>query len=197
MGQQIKNRRMRKKKHQSDSDYDEAEDAKHHLSEDEDDDDTDTEELIQSQSNNNKQQQTMNINPSYLGRTTKEIIDIDSGGDDMQIIGSCKQKKKRKRHKKHHSKKKRKKKKKSMSMSTMESANPLSSAFCAVDYLKHRTPLYQVNTINIDNINDRRGELSTAQFVVGDWKFRVLVYPFGVDNVDCSLMNNQFMSVYL
>merc|ERR1712228_270811 len=25
----------------------------------------------------------------------------------------------------------------------------------------------------------------------------VLVYPFGVDNVDCSLMNNQFMSVYL
>jgi len=67
------------------------------------------------------------------------------------------------------------------------SCNPLSDQFCAVDYLKHRTPLYQVNTINIDNIYTRKGELSTAHFVVGDWKFRVLVYPFGVDNPSYSL----------
>merc|ERR1712176_984610 len=93
--------------------------------------------------------------------------------------------------------KKTKRKKKKKKKAKRDSVNPLSLSFNAVDYLKHRTPLYQVNTINIDNIHERRGELSTAQFVVGDWKFRVLVYPFGVDNVDCTMMNNQYMSVYL
>lgn len=77
------------------------------------------------------------------------------------------------------------------------SCNPLSDAFSAVDYLKHRTPLYQVNTINIDDMYSRKGELSTAHFVVGDWRFRVLVYPFGVDNPSYSLCNNSYMSVYL
>lgn len=42
------------------------------------------------------------------------------------------------------------------------SCNPLSSSFSAVDYLKHRTPLYQVNTINIDDMYSRKGELSTV-----------------------------------
>eukprot|EP01084_Bolivina_argentea_P138066 243159_1 len=79
----------------------------------------------------------------------------------------------------------------------VDTFNPLSDNFNAVDYLKHRTPLYQVNTINIDNIYERKGELSTAHFVVGDWKFRVLVYPFGIDNPSYSLMNNSYMSVYL
>ena len=36
-----------------------------------------------------------------------------------------------------------------------------------------------------------------AHFVVGDWRFRVLVYPFGVDNPTYSLCNNSYMSVYL
>jgi len=50
---------------------------------------------------------------------------------------------------------------------------------------------YQVNTIRIMNIQNRRGELATAEFSVGGAVWRVLVYPFGKQNF------NMGMSVYL
>merc|ERR1719319_284591 len=37
----------------------------------------------------------------------------------------------------------------------------------------------QVNTINITNVKERKGELATAFFKVGNSEWRVLVYVFG------------------
>eukprot|EP01083_Nonionella_stella_P268004 905663_1 len=177
-----------------DSDYDEVEDAKNHCSSD-DGIVEEEEDVVMCSNNTNATIAIIPTNPSYLGKTKGaiQIINILDDDEEEECVGK-KHKKKKHKKKKH---KKKKKKKVVVIDDSGESCNPLSDNFCAVDYLAHRTPLYQVNTINIDKIYQRKGELSTAHFVVGDWKFRVLVYPFGVDNPSYSLMNNSYLSVYL
>ena len=65
-------------------------------------------------------------------------------------------------------------------------------------------PFYQKNRINIDNIYQRPNELASSIFVVGFWKWQIIIYLFGnefdsnkINFSDANEINKRNMSVYV